>query len=126
MKDLFIPQELAIIAKQKGFNEPCIAEYYGDLLTFYINTETYQNGKTDRTKLGTYDNSFLNHYEKDITCSAPLYQQILNWLRIYHSIKIVLDAESDCECYYLYNNRQVASKHGYIDKAIEKALTLIK
>ncbi len=123
MKHLFLPYELAVIAKEKGFNEPCLAVFFYHK-NFKMCPDLWDN---DNPCHNTITNT--QYYKEDNygdLVTAPLYQQVLNWLRISHSIKIVLDAESDCECYYLYSNRQVVSKHGYIEKAIEKALTLVK
>lgn len=58
MKNLFIPYKLAIIAKDKGFDEPCLAHYdLGKLL------------------IASLEN---NKYKERIL--APLYSQIIDWL----------------------------------------------
>lgn len=94
MKNAFIPYELAVLAKQKGFNEPCIAEYYKRRLTFYKNLDESFKSELDAEcdVLMTYTNSGLNHFfDKENTCTAPLYQQILDWFRTNHKIYIYLD-----------------------------------
>lgn len=63
MKNLFVPYEIALIAKEKGFNEPCLAEY--DLLD---------------KQLELIDSlEFPSKNLKNNLC-APLYQQIIDWL----------------------------------------------
>ncbi len=68
MGDLFIPYELALTAKEKGFNEPCFSYFdIGCQLVFEksVNHEQY--------------------YQQ--SCLAPLYQQIINWLNNMYSEK---------------------------------------
>ncbi len=73
MKHLFIPYELAIIAKEKKFNEPCLTSYYdtGRLSTDLI--------------ISLEDKQLTNEF---VNCSAPLYQQIVDWFREKHKIHI--------------------------------------
>ncbi len=58
MKHLFIPHELALLAKEKGFNEECLCGFNSD-------------GKL------IYGEQFYYEY---IVLNAPTYDQILNWL----------------------------------------------
>ncbi len=69
MEHLFIPYNLAKLAKQKGFEEPCFAYYedWGDKIC----------------NLGVFDNQSNNSDE----ALAPLYQQIIDWCRT-NGIKI--------------------------------------
>lgn len=79
MKDLFIPYELALLAKEKGFDEPCIKGYN-------------QDGKIT---LGYYmedRNSDARYTENKGHATAPLYQQIVDWFREYE-IKIIEDRD---------------------------------
>ncbi len=69
MSHLFIPYQLAVMAKEKGFSESCFAEYVQwDGSTPWINI--YQDGNPEDTQ----------NYTKE--CEAPLYQQIVDWLRV--------------------------------------------
>lgn len=82
MKHLFIPYELALLAKEKGFDEPCFAQY----------EDEYGNGKYDhfffnREEL-TYTNSELDKVSQFDTIAAPLYQQIIDWFREKHNWNI--------------------------------------
>lgn len=73
MKHLFIPYEIAVIAKEKGFDEPCLKWYSS-------------NGK-----LNNNVGDILSENQKSLygCCAAPLYQQIIDWLREKHNIYIM-------------------------------------
>lgn len=70
MTHLFLSYELSVLAKEKGFNEPCL---------YFIS----QRGVLDRpvTK-ETYTNS------EGLRITAPLYQQVIEWLVREHKILI--------------------------------------
>lgn len=76
MNHLFVPYELALKLKEKGFNEQCLAAYV------YV-TNSNNNiglrgcGAIWFTVDGIYQNSL---YEDEIICTAPLYQQVIDWL----------------------------------------------
>jgi len=66
MKHLFLPYELAVIAKEKGFNEPCLGAF---------------TNKTDMVS------GYCKKAPKGFLL-APLYQQIVDWFRLNHKIDI--------------------------------------
>ena len=71
MKHLFVPYELAVKLKEKGFDIDCIG-FYGD------------DGKL-------YFDSPVSNFEDGINplyCSAPLYQQVTDWLRKNFNIEV--------------------------------------
>lgn len=81
MKKLFVPYELAVQLKEKGFNEPCLCCYRGNALQLAISTSGYLSDTNFEV------NSDLN----DATgywVAAPLYQQIVDWFREKHDIFI--------------------------------------
>jgi hypothetical protein len=134
---MFIPYELAVIAKEKGFNEPCI-NYYSKInkqLSYLINGVVM---------LKVDDYNLNNH------TSAPLYQQIVDWLREKHKILITIellrfayDAEKDnihepdnifkykivkldtWFSSYIENTHQDKDYYKALNKAIKQALDLI-
>lgn len=61
-KELFIPYELSVIAKDKGFNKECLALYNDKNEPFIPEDSTI----------------LLSNSLKKLT--APLYQQIIDWL----------------------------------------------
>ena len=90
MKDLFIPYDLALIAKQKGFDTPCLAKW---LIYVKGDTVPHFNYNSDG------DGMWFNHNGKDVSdlngnngkeflWSAPMYQQVVDWFRIQHNIHI--------------------------------------
>lgn len=81
MKDLFIPYNLAFLAKEKGFVEPCLAAYI---------------------EICTNKHEFMlkEHWERmdeevvlgdNLITPAPLYQQIIDFLREKYGIFISQD-----------------------------------
>jgi hypothetical protein len=78
MKDLFLPYELAVIAKEKNYKGECVAFY---------------NEMHDQIKVGTIlfpaDSGHWDNWNKEThLVSAPLYQQIVDWLREKHNITV--------------------------------------
>lgn len=67
MKKDFVPYDLALVLKELGFDEPCVAFYYGQLNRLEIGFNWLNEG---------CKNSLL----EEIT-SAPLYQQVFRWFR---------------------------------------------
>lgn len=111
MKHLFIPYELAVIAKEKGFDESCLA-YYND------------NGKLIKKWIAICPSNY--------SC-APLYQQIVDWFRkekcilIYpiYNCKYEYRVESSIDT---ANDGIIVSSKGWQqtqNKAIEEAFKLI-
>jgi hypothetical protein len=118
MKNIFIPYELAVIAKEKGFNEQTLA--------FYTTTEK------ELIQIPLEGKTVLNHLQ----LKAPLYQQILDWLREEHNLFIEISLEKYgtlkieikgiikleslyCNCYTSKENYYEA-----LNKSIEEALKL--
>lgn len=75
MNKLFVPYELALLAKEKGFDECCIAIYHSKV----NNPEPVIWQGTNSTCV----NKLLN-----AAITAPLYQQLVDWFREKHSICI--------------------------------------
>lgn len=113
MKHLFVLVNLAILAKNKGFNEKCLAHY--DLSNRFV-LETLE---------------FKGSGEID----APLYQQLIDWFREKHSIHIRIDQVSKEEEYspFIFLERSSMDwtsvwKGDYyqaLDKALEEVFKLI-
>ena len=67
MKKEFIPYEQALALKELGFDEPCVAFYYGQL---------------NRLEIGfNWLNESCKNSLLDEIISAPLYQQAFRWFR---------------------------------------------
>ena len=77
MKHLFVPYELAVKLKEKGFNETT--------LTYYKEDGSFQNNIVCTTEV-----TFWNLPNcKEI--SAPLYQQVVDWFRDKNGLHISAD-----------------------------------
>lgn len=72
----FVSSQLAVLLKEKGFDELCIKKYNSE--KFIVNA-----GK----KLEEWQNSEL--YDDEY--SAPTHQRVLKWLRKVHNILIIVD-----------------------------------
>ena len=67
MKHLFVHYELALLAKEKGFDEECLA-YWDETFNFWLGGSGFSGDKT--------------------LIFAPLYQQLVDWFREKHLIAI--------------------------------------
>lgn len=78
MKHLFIPYELALLAKEKGFDEPCFGFF------------KYKNKTVVLFQDKLCDPSCNSDIKNDdfIEATAPLYQQLIDWFREKHNIQI--------------------------------------
>lgn len=75
MNEDFVPFELAIKLKEKGFNEPCYGYYHRD-------------GGDDSFELcGNGDCDFLNSKNKH-RIAAPTISQVLKWLRNTYNLHV--------------------------------------
>jgi hypothetical protein len=126
MKNLFIPYELALEAKELGFNEFCIGEY------------------TKHAQTNAIDLRYPKHeglqgdWPLENEVDAPLYQQIIDWLREKHKIETVILSDTEYNnsfeyCLYkLHSKNKITGNINYttyyeaLNKAIEEALKLIE
>lgn len=70
IKDLFAPYKIALLAKEKGFNENCLARYIKDCgeIIFALSAQSTTN-------------TYYNNQNSIVGCAAPIYQQLIDWLR---------------------------------------------
>ncbi len=115
MKHLFLPYQLALLAKQNSFNEPCGGAFKPSNKEFY-----YLDFHAEFT------NSNIN--KGHIT--APLYQQIITWFMNKHLIYII-QLPSPMNVYSVYKQKDIVVEATEIcsglsiDKAIEEAFNMI-
>lgn len=93
MKHLFVPYELALLAKQKGFDEPCLGFYFTENKTFGL-FEFCEDEKE-----GWVANLILNNPEKDYYIATPLFQQLTDWFREKHGLHITLKHKPTSQTY---------------------------
>ena len=127
MKHLFVPYELALKLKEKGFDEPC----YGCRITV---DNLFKNN--DDVHVYSEPKNYNNWNGR---LSAPLYQQVIDWFEtkgIYISINTAcysVPIWSDwcvqrIEPYtevFSEQDESYENKYKALDKAIEEALKLI-
>ena len=77
MNEDFVPFELAVKLKEKGFNEPCYGYYHRD------------GGDNSFEVCGNGDYDFLNSKNK-YRVASPTISQVLKWLREEEKIYIVI------------------------------------
>lgn len=150
MKDLFLPYNLALLAKEKGFNELCFGFYqlsrtFDNSAIFEYIGDPVSRKHTFFKRETLFSNSFLDEivnkkdaYMKGV-CSAPLYQQIVDWIRDKHDIEIIISSYShvsSARSYighyqkqsdpfngeYFYGNQ---THYDALNKTIEKIFALI-
>src|ERR1700685_3650872 len=118
MKHLFVPYELAKLAKEKGFDELCIAYWNGE--EPYVLGREYSQPVKDCFK---YRNTYLSLKDNDIVIpneeewidtpdtirkkrgvivSAPLYQQLVDWFREKHELHIDIRNNFESNGYFFY------------------------
>lgn len=78
MKHLFVPYEIALLAKEKGFNEDCITRW----------------GETSKKLYETWKPMKNSEDCEDFT-AAPLYQQLVDWFDKKHKINISLSKDDN-------------------------------
>lgn len=90
LKKLFVPYELAVKLKEKGFNEPCIGLYL----------ESGRLWSLDNTG---GDFSGITNENKKRETAAPLYQQITDWFRDKYNLHFFIVPYGDGKHWSLCN-----------------------
>lgn len=115
MNHLFLPYPLALISKEKGFNERCFGHYSDTTNNKHLVLETVK-------MQGSY-----------WTC-APLYQQIIDWLREKHNVVVSVQPRKNLFIgvreYFIrgewrFNSTPHLPYYEALNKAIEEAFKLI-
>lgn len=89
MKHLFVNTELALMLKDKGFNEPCLQFFTLIDNEFYLSDNGGKNGIGMDITAPFYNFDGFPLYDTKIL-TAPLYQQVIDWLREKYNIDIYL------------------------------------
>lgn len=123
MKHLFVPYDLALQLKEKGFDMPCLGYYDGD-------DDGVWNDEPERELL-------LNDHNKHGKLSAPLYQQVVDWFRENKGIHIQPQFHFHDKGYKIGKipigrssytgpyNKSYKTYYEALNKAIKEALKLI-
>jgi len=86
MEKLFVPFELALKFKEKGFNEPCFGYYENNTLDpecpkLIINYSNLPLSEEQSKKPSLYKSENKNSELPQWAVSAPTYQQVIDWFR---------------------------------------------
>ena len=80
MDNLFVPYEIALELKAKGFNEECFAYW------------AFANNKKDLYYIIPYEMGSSNNDPCKGDCTAPTHQQVIDWFREEHNIEIFINS----------------------------------
>ena len=104
MKEQFVTYEIALKLKELGFDEPCLASYYTDDERNYVKDGTYDCRQKISSSIDfdpfkeEFDNFYINSNETYYV-SAPLWQQVIDWLRDEHDIVIEITRQKYFDTY---------------------------
>lgn len=129
MDNLFVLYDLSKELKRKGFDEPCMMFYVIPIL----------NGtpelRDNYSKHGLWfkhnsDEETKTWNDPDCKCSAPSYQQVIDWFREKHNIFIYVkdDPEGYCGCVVTKSSGvgyESSNYYGALIIAIKESLKLI-
>jgi hypothetical protein len=102
MIELFVPYDLALLAKEKGFNYKVIATFNAD--------------KTIRL--------FDYQIERSSALIAPMFQQIVDWLRTKHELYITQEPHKDGQySFYCQTENGMIETYGEYYEALNEMLT---
>lgn len=113
MRNLFVPFETALKLKEKGFDVQCFAFYNssGELLQ--------KTAKGFNSGLLAFDLALENTL-------APLYRQVIDWLREEKGIWISIDWHKETNTFRVnYKREWYSSYYSALQSGIEKALEII-
>lgn len=117
MKHLFVPYSLALLAKEKGFNEQCLAVYH---------TDDKSIAPVVPDKPFTLSGWANSDESSGRYLAAPLYQQLVDWFREDHLLYIVFNVpNNEWRVEELPPESRIHLGSGTLDSAIEQAFKLI-
>lgn len=82
MREIFVPKDIAQKLKEKGFNEDCLAVYYGRYQQGELSV-IHQHGGSSVTGESNSDYNGITEFE---ICTAPTFEQVQNWFREKHNL----------------------------------------
>ena len=85
MKHLFVPYEIAILVKKSGYDEYCLA-YYNEIKE--LESCGLSENRPFNPRAGVKNSTIKKYILNAIT--APLYQQVQNWLLKEYSICVII------------------------------------
>jgi len=134
MKEQFVTYEIALKLKEKGFDGKCFCFYREN---GQVAEGSICFGLIHNSLEGVYDYEKHQNPIRKTIVAAPLWQQVIDWLREKHSLDIMTrQLQLDGRAYYKITKIETEDKiKGYSnfckspyearEKAIKQALTLI-
>jgi hypothetical protein len=100
MNEQFCSYEIAVKLKELGFNEPCLAYYYGE-------------GELIACQVNNRDGVFVPYsvQREDDSATAPLWQQAIDWFEKEHRLILVI-YQNDVDETYFKKDKEIP--HNYI------------
>lgn len=103
MNEYFIPYELAVKLKGKGFDKPCFGWYYpAEVCGFDYKTTIVFN--TSEYRGCNYKDMLISHND-DKHIDAPTISQVLKWLREEKELYIEIYMYHNCYLWEIYNTK---------------------
>jgi hypothetical protein len=87
MKKQFVPYEIALTLKEKGFDEPCFATYNHEQKLDGLPLYDMENNPTNALEY-----TWINSKVHNSICCAPLWQQVIDWLRDVKKVEIIVES----------------------------------
>lgn len=120
MEKEFVPYEQAIVLKELGFDEPCIA--------CYVPAPTWMKNKTPIIR-GYFINEFKQYFNSKLkveNVSAPTFSQAFKWFREKYSLHSIFEYDSDNYYYVIqgindFNLSIDSSEDGDVHQTYEQA-----
>lgn len=91
MKTEFVTYPIALMLKELGYNEPCLAWFgVSEILNHVGEIKLYMVGQPNNYEIYTTKTEYFFCNQKDTDVDAPLWQQTIDWLREQRDIHIVI------------------------------------
>jgi hypothetical protein len=108
MEEEFVPYELALKLKEKGFDETCIAYYNKNGVFYAMGSITgFQR---------SFFGGFVPNLNKKLT-AAPLWQQAFDWFREKHNLSANIWSGKISSVFYGYDVIDMITQEAIIDNS---------
>jgi hypothetical protein len=121
MNHLFVPYEIALKLKEKGFDEPCFGYWY----------------LTNQWDITYPQTSFKTWYTKKEVL-APLYQQVTDWFRSKHNIHTCIEfyasdsldtyhygIKTERDRFYVRHEKGLPTYEAAVQRSVEEMIKLV-
>lgn len=140
MEDKFVPYPIALMLKELGYNEPCLAWFgVSEILNHVGEIKLYMVGQPNNYEIYTTKTEYFFCNQKDTDVDAPLWQQVIDWFREKYDIHFHIDYNKQLNIYGIHFQNPITKEKGISvirdtyktyeearEQAILKALEIIK